>query len=834
MVGVMKMTLTESTSRIIWRMNILLTLNKMIEMLVIDDGYITIVEIPPFDGKYDPDAYLSWEIVVDQKFACHEFPENTRVRAVTKETEDAAIARFLGGLNREIYDIVDYKDYNNMTRLFYLACKAEREVQGRRASAKANFSAASKAAQPAASASSMASTAEQEMFGATVARALGMCSVTTLANNEPLEEHIGAEDADRYEGLIVQRVLSAQIEKAEQNQRHILFQTKCVIKERSCRMIIEGGSYNNLASSEIVQKLALTTKPHPHPYYIQWLNNSGKAKVAYALEYSDVFPKEVPPGLPLVRGIEHQIDLILGASLPNRAPYRTNPEETKGFSVKFRNYLIKGDPKTISSPTKLPPAKMSSSASPSITPSAEYAEHLSNLVVIPSLSHEHHYFLNLIGNLDPTEFIIVETNRIPFTLANPNLGHWKTPSSLGHLLRKPPLRKSWAVWYKCVSASKQKDARVWFPYEDSVNLDLPADFRFEDLNSEKFDKSREVFSAAISPCILPVGIHQGGNIQVSYEFYHPMSSARQFGMGQLPIGLFFADKIQCQGEISSALMMDRLLNIPGPPLGSIESIELARPRSRNLDKWWGEWNQHIFHQSASMYMTDLFPDVVPQTTESSPPCKTNNGRDIEYAPGLLPNGGVLTPPVIGYHAPKTSSLIQGQMREPADVGRKRKTKAPAIDPSTLAPKKKAKKQKPKPADDLPTLDPSIEQALDEEEIEEDVDQAAAELSDIGEKTPSASPKQTSPTPAAPAHFSRKKKTAVRKKSAATTFKPAPPPPPPPSPPVQQTLSDRTPSATGSHNIEEEEQPAVPAIPALADLISRITLMRQRKKPQARL
>jgi hypothetical protein len=30
-----------------------------------------------------------------------------------------------------------------------------------------------------------------------------------------------------------------------------------------------------------------------------------------------------------MRGIEHQIDLILGASLPNRAAYRTNPEETK-------------------------------------------------------------------------------------------------------------------------------------------------------------------------------------------------------------------------------------------------------------------------------------------------------------------------------------------------------------------------------------------------------------------------------------------------------------------------------------------------------------------------
>lgn len=49
-------------------------------------------------------------------------------------------------------------------------------------------------------------------------------------DNEPPEVHIGAKDADRYESLIMQRVLSAQMKKAEQNQRHTLIQTKCVIK----------------------------------------------------------------------------------------------------------------------------------------------------------------------------------------------------------------------------------------------------------------------------------------------------------------------------------------------------------------------------------------------------------------------------------------------------------------------------------------------------------------------------------------------------------------------------------------------------------------------------
>jgi hypothetical protein len=31
-------------------------------------------KIPPFDVKYDPDAYISWELAVEQKFICFEFP----------------------------------------------------------------------------------------------------------------------------------------------------------------------------------------------------------------------------------------------------------------------------------------------------------------------------------------------------------------------------------------------------------------------------------------------------------------------------------------------------------------------------------------------------------------------------------------------------------------------------------------------------------------------------------------------------------------------------------------------------------------------------------------
>ena len=46
-------------------------------------------------------------------------------------------------------------------------------------------------------------------------------------------------------------------------------------------------------------------------------------------EYADVFPAELAPGLPPIRGIEHRIDLIPGVTLPNRPSYRTNLVETE-------------------------------------------------------------------------------------------------------------------------------------------------------------------------------------------------------------------------------------------------------------------------------------------------------------------------------------------------------------------------------------------------------------------------------------------------------------------------------------------------------------------------
>jgi hypothetical protein len=59
-------------------------------------------------------------------------------------------------------------------------------------------------------------------------------------------------------------------------------------------------------------------------------------------EFADVFLSEVPVGLPPLQSIEHQIDLIMCASLLNRAPHRTNPEETIEIQYQLHELLDKG------------------------------------------------------------------------------------------------------------------------------------------------------------------------------------------------------------------------------------------------------------------------------------------------------------------------------------------------------------------------------------------------------------------------------------------------------------------------------------------------------------
>ncbi|XP_033139207.1 uncharacterized protein LOC117130500 [Brassica rapa] len=100
-----------------------------------------------------------------------------------------------------------------------------------------------------------------------------------------------------------------------------------------------------------VRKTLATKKPFLLLVYKESLMASSSSHLAPDIpsdlkgllqEFSDVFPEENPKGLPPIRGIEHQIDLVPGASLPNRPAYRTNPVETKELQKQIDDLLDKG------------------------------------------------------------------------------------------------------------------------------------------------------------------------------------------------------------------------------------------------------------------------------------------------------------------------------------------------------------------------------------------------------------------------------------------------------------------------------------------------------------
>jgi hypothetical protein len=115
------------------------------------------------------------------------------------------------------------------------------------------------------------------------------------------EEHTRCE-FEQGTVLVVAQILSVQMKEAEIGQRHNLFQTRAKVQDKVVKVIIDGGSCHNLASREMVDKLGLKLQRHPHPYHVQWLNDSGDIKIGYKVkvpfkigEYVDTMECDVAP-----------------------------------------------------------------------------------------------------------------------------------------------------------------------------------------------------------------------------------------------------------------------------------------------------------------------------------------------------------------------------------------------------------------------------------------------------------------------------------------------------------------------------------------------------------
>ncbi|KAI3446953.1 hypothetical protein Pfo_003618 [Paulownia fortunei] len=361
--------------------------------------------------------------------------EAAMIRANVEEDREAIMARFLHSLNREIADVVEMQHYVELMDMVHKPSKrgigTTSSISGKTApkwdewpSIKPKFE-SSKDTKPVIMPkqcnieSSTSKNRDIKCFKCQgrghiasqcpnkkimVINAQGKIETEDEQEDKvddmtPLEDVYEGQYAVEGESLVVRRALSAQVKEEENNQPENLFHTRCFVHSKVCSVIIDSGSCTNVASTELVEKLALPTLKHPRPYRLQWLNNSGEIKVTkqvlvafsigkyedevlcdvvpmhtyhillgrpwqydryvthdgYTNRYSFVIKKQPITLIPLnpkqvledqlkmqKLKIEHQIDFIPGATIPNRPAYRSNPDEMKELQWQVHELMEKG------------------------------------------------------------------------------------------------------------------------------------------------------------------------------------------------------------------------------------------------------------------------------------------------------------------------------------------------------------------------------------------------------------------------------------------------------------------------------------------------------------
>ena len=123
-------------------------------------------------------------------------------------------------------------------------------------------------------------------------------------SEEEVEKEL-EEEAMQGDMLMVRRLLGSQMQPLNDTQRENIFHTRCTINGKLCSLIVDGGSCANVASSRLVSKLNLDTKPHPRPYRLQGLSEDEEVKLTQHVEvcliigrYSDRVLCDVVPVTP--------------------------------------------------------------------------------------------------------------------------------------------------------------------------------------------------------------------------------------------------------------------------------------------------------------------------------------------------------------------------------------------------------------------------------------------------------------------------------------------------------------------------------------------------------
>ncbi|RDX97024.1 hypothetical protein CR513_20255, partial [Mucuna pruriens] len=106
------------------------------------DNYLGNIKmtISTFQGKNDPKLYLEWERKVEDVFDYHNYSkeknemEIAMIRANVEEDCEGTMARFIGGLKKEIADVVELQHYMEIEDLLHKAIQVERKLKSKSSS----------------------------------------------------------------------------------------------------------------------------------------------------------------------------------------------------------------------------------------------------------------------------------------------------------------------------------------------------------------------------------------------------------------------------------------------------------------------------------------------------------------------------------------------------------------------------------------------------------------------------------------------------------------------------------------------------------------------------
>ncbi|KAH9705016.1 Endonuclease [Citrus sinensis] len=278
------------------------------------------LQIPSFQDKNDPEAYLEWEKKVELVFDCHNYSKEKKVKLAAVEFTDYAIIWWdqlvLSRRRNHERPINTWEEMKAIMRRRFVPSHYYRELHQR--------------LQSLIHGSRSVEDYHKEM------------EIIMIRAN--IEEEREATMARFLHGLNqdIANVVDFQHYVELEDMVHMAMKVERQLKKKDDDPMPPLEDANDGVEYLVDGKLMVARRA---------LNMQVKED---AEDFDDVFPNEVPNGLPPIRGIEHQIDFVPGATIPNRPAYRSNPEETKELQRQVEELLAKGYVRESMSPCAVP------------------------------------------------------------------------------------------------------------------------------------------------------------------------------------------------------------------------------------------------------------------------------------------------------------------------------------------------------------------------------------------------------------------------------------------------------------------------------------------------